>query len=96
MLLTSFDLVCFRHSFDDLKTDLAHDFTVHHTSEVRGKDILEAVVLISHFTEDILVQNVGHDVGFQSPRIYDPFVVLADVFEHIFDAVSDFEEIADL
>ena len=88
-------LVCLRHFLDHFRADRTHDFAVYHTGEVGGKDILKAVFFISHRAKYIPAQNVGHKVGFQSARIDDFFVVLADVFEHILDTVRDFIGVID-
>ena len=57
-------LVCLRHFLNHFRADRTYDLTVYHTGEVGGKNILEAVFLISHAAENILVQNVGYNIGF--------------------------------
>ena len=83
-------LIRLRHLLDHFRTDRTHDLAVHHTGETAGKDVLEPVFFIQRFTEYILVQNIGHEVGFQPARIHDLFIVLANIFEHILNAVTDF------
>ena len=51
--------------------------------------------LVTHRAYDVFVQYVGYKVGFHPARIDDFFVVLADIFEHIFDAVRDLMGIID-
>ena len=82
-------LVCLRHFLDHFRADRTHDFAVRYTGEVICKDILEPVFFISRFAEYILVQNVGYKVGFQPARVHNFFIVLADIFEHLLDAVRD-------
>lgn len=82
-------LVCLRHFLDHFRADRTHDFTVRYTCEVICKNILEPVFFVSRFAEYILIQNIGHEVGFQPARVHNFFVVLTDVFEHILDAIRD-------
>ena len=88
-------LVCLRHSLDHFRADRAYNFAVCHTSEIGNKDILESVFFIPHATDDVLIQNIGHKIRFQPAGTDYLFVVLADVFEHIFNAVGDFIGIID-
>ena len=88
-------LICLRHFRDHFRADRAHNLAVRYTSKVGSKDILESVFLIPHATDDVLIQNIGHEIRFQSAGIDYLFVVFADVFEHILDAVRDFIGIID-
>ena len=89
-------LVDLWHSFDHFGTHFAHDLTVYHTGKVAGKYVLESVFLISHLAKDVVIQNIRHDIRFQTPGINYFFIVLADIFEHILDAVADLKGIVDL
>ena len=89
------NLICLRHFLDHFRADRAYHFAVYHTGEIRSKDILESVFLIPHATDDVLIQNIGHEIRFQPAGIDYLFVVFADVFEHILDAVRDFVGIID-
>ena len=83
------NLIRLRHFLDHFRADRTHNLAVRYTSEAAGKDILEPVFFISHLTEDVFVQNIGYKISFQSARIHDLLVVLADLFEHILDTVAD-------
>ena len=73
--------VCLRHFFDYFRADRAYNLAVYHTGEIGRKDILESVFLIPHATDDILIQNIGHEIRFQPAGINYFFVIFADVFE---------------
>ena len=75
------NLICLRHFLDHFRADRAYNFAVCHTGEIGSKDILESVFFIPHATDDILIQNIRHKVGFQPMGIDYLFVVFADVFE---------------
>ena len=85
--------ICPRHLLYHLGTDFAHDLSVPDAGEIFGKYVFEALLLIAHGADDVLVQNVGYKVCFQPARVDYLFVVLAYVLQHIFNAVADFVDV---